>query len=167
MTPPNPEYREIHLTLGQVAIVDAEDYAWLILYKWNAYYDRDTKSYYAVTSLQDKTTGRRYTQGMHRTIMGLQYGDGRMVDHIAGGSTLDNRRSNLRIADASQNQFNSRMRKDNSSGYKGVARYGSLWRAQIRHAGKNRYLGTFATPEAAYAAYCEEARKYRGEFARV
>ena len=39
------------------------------------------------------------------------------------------------------------------------------WVAQIGVFGKNIHLGYFGTPEEAYRAYCEAAKKHFGEFA--
>jgi len=41
------------------------------------------------------------------------------------------------------------------------------WRSQIRVYGKRYHLGVFSTKEEAYAAYCDAARYYFGDFARV
>jgi Demerecviridae HNH endonuclease len=91
-----------------------------------------------------------------------------MIDHRDGDST-NNRWSNLRRATASQNGANSRRRRDNTSGYKGVlpCRRSRRWRACIRKNGRRMHLGTFATPEAAHDAYVTAARKLFGEFART
>jgi HNH endonuclease len=88
------------------------------------------------------------------------------VDHVDGNG-LNNRRSNLRLATAVQNQRNRRKQKNNKSGYKGVSLSGNKWAAQIKSSDGVIHLGTFLTPELAYEAYCEAARKYHGEFARL
>jgi hypothetical protein len=90
-----------------------------------------------------------------------------MIDHRDGNAT-NNRRSNLRRATPTQNSANRRRSRHNTSGYKGVSlcrRSGRRWRAVISK--KRRiHLGTFATPEAAHAAYVAAARKLFGKFAR-
>jgi hypothetical protein len=90
-----------------------------------------------------------------------------MIDHRDGDAT-NNRWSNLRRATASQNSANSRRRRTNTSGYRGVWLCGRSrrWRACITKAGRRRHLGTFATPEAAHDAYVAAARKLFGEFHR-
>jgi len=97
---------------------------------------------------------------MHNLVTGWGY-----VDHI-NGFGLDNRRSNLRASDYATNATNQRIRKNNTSGYKGVARNGRGWRALIQKDGHKTHLGTFATPELAALAYDQAAIELFGEFAR-
>ncbi len=166
MTPSEQSYREIPLTRGLSAKVDAADYEWLSQWKWCVI--KTSTAYYAVRSVWHKVDKRYYFLLMHRVIMGLEREDKRVVDHIETGNTLDNRRSNLRIATRSQNNCNSRKRRNNSSGYKGVSfhKQSGKWIALIGMDGKDIFLGSYSTPEEAYAVYCEATKKYHGEFAR-
>jgi hypothetical protein len=75
--------------------------------------------------------------------------------------------SNLRPATKQQNAANSKRRVDNTSGYKGVYRYGIKWRAKINVAGKQVHLGTFANSSAAHTAYAAAAQKHFGQYARA
>lgn len=81
----------------------------------------------------------------------------------------DNRFDNIRAATKSQNGMNRRKRADNTSGFKGVTRRanGGGWFARIKSGDKQKYLGTFRTPDSAGAAYAEAARRLHGEFSRV
>jgi hypothetical protein len=90
-----------------------------------------------------------------------------MIDHRDGNAT-NNCWSNLRRATATQNSANRRRSRRNTSGYKGVflCRKSGRWRAFISKERRKIRLGTFATPEAAHAAYAAAARKLFGEFAR-
>jgi hypothetical protein len=93
------------------------------------------------------------------------------VDHI-NGDRQDNRWLNLRLALKRQNMCNqpkhrSMNGKPPSSAFKGVTVCGGRISAQIRTNGKNIHLGDFPTEAAAHAAYCEAAKKYHGEFARL
>lgn len=89
-----------------------------------------------------------------------------LVDHIDGNG-LNNTRDNLRLATNSQNLFNRGKSVNNKSGYKGVSKIKNRekWIAQIAINGRNMNLGSFDTPELAYAAYCEKAKELYGEFA--
>lgn len=113
----------------------------------------------------------RKTVYMHRLIMervlGRKLISTETVDHI-NGDTLDNRRSNLRLATPAENMRNQKRRKDNSSGYKGVCfhKQTKKWMARVVIKGKGIYLGVFDTPELAYQAYCDSARQIHGEFFR-
>lgn len=90
------------------------------------------------------------------------------IDHI-NNIRNDNRIENLREVTHTQNQWNHALRKNNTSGYKGVCfnKKNNKWRAQIRHDSKKIYLGMFETPQEAYEAYCNAAITFRKEFARL
>ena len=90
------------------------------------------------------------------------------IDH-ADGDLNNNRFSNLREATHSQNLANSRLRRDNKVGLKGVCqeRTTGRWMANINKDGRRHYLGLFDSPEEAHAAYCDAAARLHGEFARA
>lgn len=160
---PNTSYREILLTQGQIAIVDAEDYEWLNKYKWCSALDKGTGRYYAIRRGDFGKTLR-----MHREILGLLHGDRRKGDHRDNNQTLDNRKANLRVANPKGNACNRGKQRNNTSGFKGVSfrKDCSKWVASIRNNQKLIHLGYFPTKEAAHMAYCKAASRYHGEFAR-
>lgn len=88
-----------------------------------------------------------------------------VVDHI-NGDRLDNRKSNLRICDRSQNQKNRIMQSNNSSGVSGVSQFkvNGKWMAYISINKKRKHLGYFETMEEAIKARKEAEEKYNGEF---
>jgi hypothetical protein len=90
------------------------------------------------------------------------------LDHI-NGDRSDNRISNLREADFSQNQANSKVRATNKIGLKGVSFHplSGLWTARVVKGGKSAYCAYFKTPEEAHAAYKAAATRIFGEFARA
>jgi hypothetical protein len=92
--------------------------------------------------------------------------DGLEIDHI-NCNPEDNRWCNLRLATKSQNKHNTRVRKNNTHGFKGVSFVNGRWMASIRLNWKRHYLGCFATPEQAAAAYAKAAHELHGEFART
>lgn len=81
----------------------------------------------------------------------------------------NNRWRNLRLGTQSQNMHNVGLRKDNTSGFKGVFKPKGRrrWRARIKVAGKEYNLGCFQTRDEAAAAYAVAAKRMMGEFARV
>lgn len=169
MTPPEPSYCEIPLTKGQVAHISPKDFEWVSKLKWSAIWNPYTRSYYAVNlrwDSENKTTRPHY---MHRMILSLEVGDKRQGDHI-DRNTLNNIRENLRIATQTQNAANAKLRKDNSSGFKGVfmrkGRTKLPWFASARINGRSKYLGSFNTPEEASRAYIEFCSRLHGEFFR-
>ena len=92
---------------------------------------------------------------------------GLTIDHI-NGNTGDNRISNLRLASDSENSYHRKRRSNNKTGYKGVhQRENGKYRAYITVEKQKVNLGTFETKEEAYAAYCEAARRFHGDFARL
>ena len=142
---------------GQYVVVSPEDYEWLDKYSW-----RLSPQGYAYRSAP---TGERLRVLMHREI--LQPKNGLMTDHI-DRNRLNNRRSNLREATASQNIANAGKRKPggkSSSEYFGV-RFRSdsnNWRAEITVNNAKINLGTFPDEDAAARAYDSAAAYFRRE----
>jgi hypothetical protein len=86
----------------------------------------------------------------------------REVDHIDRDG-LNNRKSNLREG-AEINARNQGIRKDNTSGFKGVSwhedgKYGK-WRAEIQVNGKQHRFGHFDDKDGAARAYDAAVREY-------
>ena len=159
--PTYPQYRRIHLTQGQFAIVDADDADRINAHRWSARYSPDKKSFYAIR----QSEGNNGTILMSREILGVTEFSDVLVDH-RNRVTLDNRKENLRRATSAQNAANRKRRSDSKQPYKGVSlwRYGR-WRAEIQTNGVRMFLGQFATPELARDAYISAATSINGEFA--
>lgn len=111
--------------------------------------------------------GRRYAA--HRLAWLYMTGEWpKEIDH-ANGDPLDNRWCNLREATRSQNNANVKLKRHNTSGYKGVSwdSERGLWKAQICVNNARKQLGRFENIEAAAAAYKTAAKEHFGEFARL
>jgi hypothetical protein len=103
---------------------------------------------------------------MHRHILGLIGRQG--ADHW-NLNKLDNQINNLRRASQKQNNRNGGIRRNNSSGYKGVTynRKRHVWQAYITADLKHLYLGAFSDAREAALAYNVAATLHHGEFARL
>lgn len=164
--PTDLSYREIWLSKGQIALVDECDFNVLSQWKWSAQWNTFTKTYYAARTVRSQD-GKSTSLMMHRFIMGLAIGDPILVDHIEPSGTLDNRRSNLRLATHKQNIWNARTPVRNTSGFKGVSARRGRWRARLKVNGKDKQIGTFSSREEAFSAYCYAVKQHRGEFGRT
>jgi hypothetical protein len=156
-------YRRIYLDEGIYAILDLQDYYRYGRYKWCLGGHAD--KFYATRGQIDGPDEIKIVR-LHRLIMNAP--KGLLVDH-RNGNSLDDRRSNLRLATVSENQCNSRKRKNATSKYRGVCfcKEKQKWLAQIVKAGKKRFLGYFKSEIEAAKVYDEAARKLHGEFARL
>jgi hypothetical protein len=155
--------REIQLTRGQVAVIDDIDYDRVSAHKWQAHWNKNVRSFYAVTGM---FPGRKFVL-MHRFIKGVTDPNVK-VDH-RNHDTLDMRDENLRVSSDSQSQMN-RRRKINklASRFKGVHANNSRrkpWVARITKAGKPIFLGRFSEEIEAAKAYNRAALEFHGEFA--
>lgn len=87
---------------------------------------------------------------VHRWILGLSKGDGKIVDHISGNK-LDNRRSNLRVVTPAKNGANKRAH--GRSGFRGVYQISkNSWEAKATLNYQVHHLGYFGSPQEAYEA---------------
>lgn len=87
------------------------------------------------------------------------------IDHI-NGDPSDNRFANLREATSSENKANRRVQDTSRSGIKGVRFKNGKWLASVKKDGRSVHLGSFASAEAASAAFACAVKLVRGEFAR-
>lgn len=136
----------------------------IVKYKWHL-----SAGGYVITNWPDN--GGQQHGWLHQLIIQLSgkiIKSGYEIDH-KDGNKLNNLENNLRISTKTQNNQNSRIRKDNISGYKGVIWYNKLnkWRAYITINKKQIHLGYFNTKEDAARAYNIAAIKYFGEFAQL
>jgi hypothetical protein len=150
--------QEIPLTRGRVALVDDDDYEWLMGWKWQ--WQAPNKG-----SVAGHTGYACHSQWMgggkvgrfliHRVIM--QPPPGMEVDHIRPGDGLDNRRCNLRIVDHAANCRNRSRQKNNTSGIVGVwyDTYMQKWDAKVSIEGKQKRIGRYATKEEAATAIAQ------------
>ena len=106
----------------------------------------------------------------HRIVWLLHYGRWPVsdVDHI-NGNRDDNRIVNLREATRSENNINSIIPSNNTSGHKGCYydKRRDCWYAEIWVNKKKVYLGRFESAQSAGDAYQAAAKKHYGEFARA
>lgn len=152
----------IPLTRGYEAIIDDEDAERVLSLKWTAQEGCKAKK----VRVYAKSRTSYGSIQLHRFIMDAKKGE--LVDHI-NHDTLDNRRSNLRIATPSQNLANVKSRRG-KSGYLGIyTTTGSdRFRAEVCCNYKiHRAAGSFATAEEAALARDKIAIRLFGEFAAL
>ena len=158
-------------------LIDEEDYDLVDGIKWTAQKnDKTSKNKFYVTRyinfryVTDPKTGKRKQkrdcQKLHREIIKRKLNfkeediKGKQVDHI-NGDPLDNRRENLRLVTNKENQWNVGLRKNNTSGYVGVAwhKRDKKWNAQAQYRcgqtgrKKTKSLGYYNDEEEAARAY--------------
>jgi hypothetical protein len=100
---------------------------------------------------------------MHRLVMNAP--DGIFVDHIRSERRHDNRKSNLRFADISENGMNKNVQKYNTSGVIGVSysKTRNMWVASI-NVRKKQYKKRFKTFEDAVAQRKAWEEEFFGEY---
>ena len=104
----------------------------------------------------------------HRIIYMMHYGFmPKYLDHIDGNPS-NNRIENLREATLSQNQYNSKIPKNNTSGIKGVNwdKSKNKWRARVIVNKRTMYVGLFKDIADASKAIKAFREKQHKDFAR-
>lgn len=147
----------VPLAGGGFALVDAADRDAVSKYSWHR--ARRYSVTYAATHLS-----RSKKVYLHQLIMGDR--PGMVIDH-KDRDGLNCRRSNMRFATRGSNARNSKPRRHNTSGYRGVylCKATGRWRAEIRVDGRGIKLGRFDDKESAARAYDAAAKERHGEFA--
>jgi len=147
-------------------IVDDEDFEYLNQWKWTL-----SPQGYAVRRIHTRLGIGEYAGEiifMHRLTMDCP--KNKNIDH-KNGNKVDNRKDNLRLCNQSQNGANSKIRINNTTGYKGVKidkrQPGRPYIAEITVNRKVIYLGGHSTKEEAATSYNRAAIKYFGQFARL
>lgn len=161
-----PEPREgnvrvIPLTQGKYAIVDTEDWRWLMQWKWQAHC---TPEGFWSARRTEKSPNGLLLFVMAREILNVP--DGYEVDHI-NHNDLDNRKCNIRPCTKAQNAHNRKKQAGKSSRYKGVSWKAekSKWYAQAQQNGKTYSLGYFVNEIEAAKVYDKKIKELRGDFA--
>ncbi len=92
-----------------------------------------------------------------------------VASNAPAGDSLDNRIENLRPCENTENAWNSRISKANTSGVKGVSwnPLSSTWRVRVRANGRNMSLGCFDDFELAELVSIEARAKHHGAFANA
>jgi len=149
--------KTIQLTKGLVAKVDDKWYEILTKhYTWSA--SLVGARYYAVTA----TFGK---EAMHSIIMETVPHEPSEEVHHKNGDTLDNQEENLEWVTRSQNMIYTPLRKDSTTGAKGVyyrpeASSIKPWVAEVKRNSKRVFLKSFSTKEEAINARKEFTDKW-------
>ncbi len=133
--------KHIKLSQGLFATVDDADFEWLNQWHWTAMKKGPrSKGHYAYR--QEGKRDSRRTIVMHRFILNTP--EGLDTDHIDNDG-LNNQRSNLRAVDRTQNNYNTGLRCNNTSGYRGISwsKRVKAWRVFIGGSKTRKELGHY------------------------
>ena len=145
---------EIPLTRGFKARISSEDFERVSRHKWCVCIPSSGKPYACATIHQKFVYLHRFILDAPKDVA---------IDH-ADSDGLNCTRANLRTATATQNSANRRHIRA-ASGYKGVRARRERFLAQIKHRGRQIFLGSFSSAEEAAAAYDTAAVAIFGSYA--
>lgn len=143
----------ILLNQNKEIIIDDEDYDKFLSRKW---YCAEYRGKWYVKSNNKKGLPKQIR--LHRFLTNAP--DNSEVDHI-NGNTLDNRKSNLRFVNRSQNMMNQKSRPNRGVSWHRTAK---KWRAYIVKDYKQTHLGLFDSLDDAKMAYRVAAKQLFGEY---
>lgn len=156
----------IPLSGGKTSICDKSDFKIISKHIWYAAKSANSDDlFYAYSNVKLKS-GEKRTIKMHRIILDLK--ESEIADH-KNHDGLDNRRENLRMCSLSQNAYNKRIQRNNSSGYVGVH-----WMEKIKKYEayfwinkKKHKVGYFKDLEEAVFERNKAVKTHHGEFANI
>jgi len=159
--------KQIPLTQGKFALVDDEDFDFLMQFKWRFCKSINGTGYAVRTTPREFVNGRLKAHSvlMHRQIMSAP--KNLEVDH-ADRDKLNNQKYNLRLCTHAENQRNIGLTSKNTSGYKGVfwSEKDKKWISILMVNGETKRLGYFKKIEDAKIAYDKACIFYHGDFAK-
>jgi hypothetical protein len=114
--------------------------------------------------IQLSINGKKYKE--HRLVYIMHHGQiPKIIDHI-DGNPANNCIENLREATLSENQYNRKLGKDNTSGFKNVSWCKKMkkWYVSLKVNGAKKYFGSYKDID--YAKFVAETMryKYHGKF---
>ena len=142
---------------GDKFYLDKEDFQKISKHTWC----KDKNGYFVTTTKQKIIK-------LHRFIMDCT-NPKIFIDHIDHDPS-NNRRRNLRLCDNTQNQYNQRKCKKNTSSiYKGVSydKKTNKWLARVGFNKQRKCIGLYETEMEAVEAYNKEAAILHGEYANI
>ena len=149
--------RRIKAINGKYIQVSDCDYDFLRQFRWS----QDSKGYFNCSQrgfwLREQINNKR----VHWFVMklaGLSCPGDISADHI-NRNPANNTLENLRFATRTSQCWNTSLRKDNTSGLRGVHVYGNRWISKIHVNGQSKHIGIYDTKEESHIAYLEERVK--------
>lgn len=115
---------------------------------------------YASTNIGNKSSGFHSTILLHRLITSFPCG---LVDH-KNHNRLDNRKTNLRPCSMGENLMNTKARRTNKLGVKGICFTDNRYDVRVTVNKKSSRIGRYKTLEEAVAAHEEASLRIQGEF---
>lgn len=134
-------------------LIDTEDLEKVLSLgvSFHARWSESAQTYYATS--HRKVNGKRIGVHLHRVIMGLGDNWTSTVPDHKNRNGLDNRKENLRVISKVSNHLCSKVRADNSHGYRGITRSRGMYIAYLSGRVKGTkttfYLGKYREPEVA------------------
>jgi len=147
---------------GLFSVIDSADIERVSFLAWSRSLHRDGQEYALANFVN--SDGKRVMVKLHRVLLCFPF---QQIDHIDGDG-LNNRRSNLRLCDNRQNQWNCKKNKPGKySAFKGVTRHcrGDLWKCQLTKDRKLVHVKYFKSEIEAARSYDAAAVFHFGTFA--
>lgn len=142
----------LQTTKGVIFRVDVSDLEKVLKYTWCL-----NRQGYLTANIRKKLVR------LHRYL--LEPPDDKFVDHIDGDPT-NNKRSNLRICSQTENARNTKIQKNNKTGYTGIRKTkDGMFNARITANRKEIHIGNYPTLKQAVAARKEAEKRHFAEFA--